>query len=168
MSAGELTPNRTDAPPLSAQLYNAIYQYTMTRDAIAELTVEDPSEAFEDLRDKCDLRMLFKHGEFLKEAYGEDVDVSSGVPRGGKGKLGPPADKEWVERWRKKLKMAGVRDCCRLDARARSDSGILICDAASVCSTDGDARAEELDRGRCEVDSGVQAAGKPCNGQRRR
>ena len=84
----------------------------MKRDDIAELTVEDPSEAFEDLRDKCDLRMLFKHRAFLTEAYGlpDDVDMDggSGVPSG-RGKLGPPADKEWVERWRRKLKMAGVR-----------------------------------------------------------
>jgi histone acetyltransferase 1 len=63
--------------------------------------MEDPSEAFEDLRDKTDLRMLFKHQEFLHEAYGTE----SGL----KGKLGPPSDKSWVEAWRRKLKIATVR-----------------------------------------------------------
>ena len=28
----------------------------------------------------------------------------------GKAKLGPPAEKGWVEKWRRDLKMAGVRD----------------------------------------------------------
>jgi len=60
--------------------------------------MEDPSEAFEDLRDKTDLRMLFKHQEFLHEAYGTE----SGL----KGKLGPPSEKSWVEGWRRKLKIA--------------------------------------------------------------
>lgn len=74
--------------------------------------MEDPSEAFEDLRDKCDLRMLFKLPEFLKEAYGlpEDVDMSGAAVNisSGTGKLGPPTNKEWAERWRKQLKIASV------------------------------------------------------------
>ncbi|KAF8321539.1 histone acetyltransferase type B, partial [Clavulina sp. PMI_390] len=84
-----------------ALLYTALYQYCLSQDQIAELAIEDPSEAFEDLRDKTDLRMLFKNAEFMKEAYG-DVDGT-----GLNGKLGPPADKEWVVGWQKKLKMAG-------------------------------------------------------------
>ncbi|KAG8958959.1 histone acetyltransferase 1 [Tulasnella sp. 408] len=99
-----------------AALYKAIYEYTLARDGIAELTVEDPSEAFEDLRDKCDLRMLFRHREFMTEAYGlsedlamdgAEVPAAIARPPAGKGKLGPPTDKEWAERWRKKLKIAG-------------------------------------------------------------
>ncbi|KAG8903331.1 histone acetyltransferase 1 [Tulasnella sp. 403] len=100
-----------------AALYNAIYAHTLSRDNIAELTVEDPSEAFEDLRDKCDLRMLFQNKAFMKEAYGlsDDVEMGSvsgrtaGGPRvpSGRGRLGPPTDKEWYENWRRKLKMAG-------------------------------------------------------------
>lgn len=31
--------------------------------------MEDPSEDFEDLRDRCDLRMLLCHKKFMKEAY---------------------------------------------------------------------------------------------------
>lgn len=43
---------------LSAALYSAIYQLALRRDDVVELTVEDPSEAFEDLRDRNDLKML--------------------------------------------------------------------------------------------------------------
>lgn len=43
-----------------------------------------------------------KHNEFMREAYG---DGSTGALRG---KLEPPADKAWVESWRKKMKMATV------------------------------------------------------------
>ncbi|CAE6404436.1 unnamed protein product [Rhizoctonia solani] len=39
-------------------LYNAIYQFALGRDQIVELTVEDPSEAFEDLRDRNDMERL--------------------------------------------------------------------------------------------------------------
>lgn len=52
------------------QLYNAIYQFVLKSPRYAELTVEDPSEDFEDLRDKADLKMLLGHKEFIKEAYG--------------------------------------------------------------------------------------------------
>jgi hypothetical protein len=53
----------------SAGLYRAIYNYVLKSPDISELTVEDPSEDFEDLRDRCDLRMLLCHQEFMKEAY---------------------------------------------------------------------------------------------------
>lgn len=61
--------------------------------------MEDPAEAFEDLRDRNDLRMLLKHERFINEAFG---------PSKGKGKIGPPAEKGWVEKWRRDLKIAGV------------------------------------------------------------
>lgn len=103
---------------IAGALYNAIYQHTIGRDNIAELTVEDPSEAFEDLRDKCDLRMLFKDTKFLKEAYGLPDDTAMTAEANGKGcaqalpagkgKLGPPTNKEWAERWKVHLKIAGV------------------------------------------------------------
>jgi len=100
-----------------AALYNAIYHRVITRDDIAELTVEDPVEAFEDLRDKCDLRMLWNHEEFMREAYGLSpdalIDGQAGTLRevslkspAGRGKVGPPTEKEWAERWRRKLKIA--------------------------------------------------------------
>ena len=61
--------------------------------------MEDPAEAFEDLRDRNDLRMLLKHERFINEAFG---------PSKGTGKIGPPAEKGWVEKWRRDLKIAGV------------------------------------------------------------
>lgn len=111
-----------------SQLYRAIYNYVLSQDSVAELTVEDPAEAFEDLRDKNDLEMLFANERFMAEASGsapfalttkkttEDKlqndegraakkrKVVQKVSRGG---LGPPADKHWVERWQTELKLAG-------------------------------------------------------------
>ncbi|TEB36251.1 histone acetyltransferase type B catalytic subunit [Coprinellus micaceus] len=105
-----------------SELYNAIYQYVFSQANIAELTVEDPAEAFEDLRDKNDLLMLLSHEQFLKEAFGEPESYGGGrvggvgkagrAGRGGgqkaqvKGKIVPPSDKAWLEKWRKGLKIA--------------------------------------------------------------
>ncbi|KAG5221255.1 histone acetyltransferase [Salix suchowensis] len=38
----------------TAELYDAIYNYVLSQPTITELTVEDPAEAFEDLRDRND------------------------------------------------------------------------------------------------------------------
>lgn len=95
----------------------------LAKPTISELTVEDPAEAFEDLRDRNDLMMLLGHAAFMSEAFGADAVSHGGgrvarTPRAGKGrgnkkaaggKLGPPADRAWLERWRKDLKIAGVR-----------------------------------------------------------
>ena len=117
--------------PVTAALYNAIYQYVLTQPAVVELTVEDPAEAFEDLRDRNDLAMLLGHTAFMAEAFGSGV-VSHDGGRVGRartsaragtkaksaaGKLGPPADRVWLERWRKELKIAGVRFFSLLDAQ---------------------------------------------------
>jgi histone acetyltransferase 1 len=92
---------------------------------ISELTVEDPAEAFEDLRDKNDLLMLLSNQRFMEEGFGgESVSHgggrAGGIGKGGKsgrggnatvstkGKMGPPAEKPWAEKWRKDLKIAGV------------------------------------------------------------
>ncbi|KDQ59621.1 hypothetical protein JAAARDRAFT_33203 [Jaapia argillacea MUCL 33604] len=100
-----------------SELYTSIYQYVVSRPDIAELTVEDPAEAFEDLRDRNDLKMLLNHEGFMREAFG--VESGSGGSVGpvrrkgrggngkGKGKMGPPVDKVWMEKWRKDLKIAG-------------------------------------------------------------
>jgi histone acetyltransferase 1 len=81
----------------AAELYNALYRYLLTRDDVLELTIEDPAEAFEDLRDKNDLQMLLANEAFTREG--------SKHPSG---KLGPPADKPWAEKWRVQLKIAKV------------------------------------------------------------
>lgn len=107
-----------------SELYKAIYQYIVNYENIAELTVEDPAEAFEDLRDKNDLQMLFSNPQFMAEGFGGQESHGggrvSGIGRAGKsgrgakkgasaskGKLVPPVDKVWVEKWRKQLKIAG-------------------------------------------------------------
>lgn len=96
----------------------------LTKPTISELTVEDPAEAFEDLRDRNDLRMLLGHTAFMSEGFGADAvshgggrvkrttrTSAQGKGRGkaAAGKLGPPSDRAWLERWRKDLKIAGVR-----------------------------------------------------------
>jgi len=105
--------------PVIAALYNAIYQYVLTQPSVVELTVEDPAEAFEDLRDRNDLAMLLGHTAFMAEAFSSDVLSHDGgrvgrarasartKAKSAAGKLGPPADRVWLERWRKELKIAG-------------------------------------------------------------
>lgn len=108
------------------------------------MTVEDPAEAFEDLRDKNDIQMLQNHDQFIREAYGFPQSVGGrvgGVGRarksghGGviqsKGKLNPPADKTWIEKWRKDLKIAGVSQC-----RHKSITCILSDPEASIPAFD--------------------------------
>ncbi|KIM49513.1 hypothetical protein M413DRAFT_15557 [Hebeloma cylindrosporum] len=98
------------------ELYKGIYQYILKNPNIAELTVEDPAEAFEDLRDKNDLEMLLANEQFLEEGFGEQASgrarksgrgqlASAKFPS--QGKLVPPANKAWMEKWRKDLKIAG-------------------------------------------------------------
>jgi hypothetical protein len=56
--------------------------------------------------------MLISHPAFLKEGLGEESHGGGRVTKKGKGKaasgkLGPPSDKLWCEKWRKELKLAG-------------------------------------------------------------
>ena len=124
---------------LAAELYKAIYEYILKHESIAELTVEDPAEAFEDLRDKNDLKMLLSNQQFMAEAFGGQESHGGGrvggIGRGGKsgrggakkeasaskGKLVPPVDKVWAEKWRKELKIAGVSMSCYHDGLLNSD-----------------------------------------------
>lgn len=68
--------------------------------------------------------MLVAHAQFAAEAFGEDGlrggSAGGGPVRHGRagakgkgkakeGKLGPPVDRAWMERWRVELKIAGVR-----------------------------------------------------------
>jgi len=102
--------------PLPAALYTAIYQHVVSQEHVSELTVEDPAEAFEDLRDRNDLKILLGLKQFMEEGFG-----TSGSSRGGgvgpirrtksssgAGKMGPPVNKAWAEKWRVQLKIAGV------------------------------------------------------------
>lgn len=49
--------------------------------------------------------MLLSHEHFISEALGGGKD--GGLVKG-RAKLGPPAQKGWVEKWRQDLKIAGV------------------------------------------------------------
>lgn len=102
-----------------AELYTAIYRYVCSQPHIAELTVEDPAEAFEDLRDKNDLQMLLSNSPFMEEGFGKHTVSHGGGRVGGirkgkksgqgvTGKLYPPTNKAWAENWRRELKIAGV------------------------------------------------------------
>ncbi|KAG6898244.1 hypothetical protein C0992_002258 [Termitomyces sp. T32_za158] len=107
-----------------SELYRAIYQHILSQSNTAELTVEDPAEAFEDLRDRNDLRMLLSNQRFMEEGFGSEAVTHGGGRVGGvgragksqrggkgaimsKGKMGPPSDKAWLEKWRIDLKIAG-------------------------------------------------------------
>lgn len=101
----------------TAELYKAIYQYVLSQPRIGELTVEDPAEAFEDLRDKNDLKMLLSTKQFMEEGFGQNSyshgggrvgKVGKALSGSSKGKMGPPVEKGWAEKWRLKLKIAGV------------------------------------------------------------
>ncbi len=66
--------------------------------------------------------MLFNHEKFITEGFGSSESSGGGRVGGvgkagksgrggsttGKGKLGPPVDKHWAERWRLELKLATV------------------------------------------------------------
>lgn len=110
-----------------AELYTAIYNFVVSHPDVSELTVEDPAEAFEDLRDRNDLRTLLANERFMNEGFGAQSATAShgggrvqkarsrlrSVPQSsggkGRGKMGPPVDRAWSEKWRKDLKFAGVR-----------------------------------------------------------
>jgi histone acetyltransferase 1 len=74
-----------------AQLYNALWDHISTRSEVSELTIEDPSEHFEDLRDRNDLMRL-------RKLVGQSKEILAGAP----------VDKVWMEKTRKELKYAKV------------------------------------------------------------
>lgn len=111
--------NKTNLPkqsdPFLAALYNATYQRVLSQEHISELTVEDPAEAFEDLRDRNDLKMVLGLKRFMEEGFGTNSSSTGGVgpirrtkSSSGAGKMGPPVNKAWAEKWRVQLKIAGV------------------------------------------------------------
>jgi len=110
-----------------SELYIAIYNFVLSRSDVSELTVEDPAEAFEDLRDRNDLRMLLANEQFMNEGFGtrsarashgggrvqkarsrlRSTPKSNSGSAKSRGKMGPPVDRAWSEKWRKDLKIAG-------------------------------------------------------------
>ena len=116
----------------------------VSRPDVAELTVEDPAEAFEDLRDRNDLRMLLAHARFMEEGVGYNgITGSHGGGKvkktksredrvRGKGKMGPPYDKVWAEKWRKEFKIARVR---LLNYVSNSDNLIAGVSSDNFCAS---------------------------------
>lgn len=62
-----------------AQLYKTIFEHYHKHSHTQELTVEDPNEAFDDLRDVCDLEFL----RTLPEFNNLRIDTSVAVPKSG-------------------------------------------------------------------------------------
>lgn len=58
-----------------SELYNCIYNSWKNDTSVTELTVEDPNESFDDLRDLNDLNMLYKSGFFtsLADNIGNEI-----------------------------------------------------------------------------------------------
>ncbi|SPO25915.1 related to histone acetyltransferase subunit HAT1 [Ustilago trichophora] len=85
-------------PPFQKQghggaLYTTVYDQIRQRSNVTELTVEDPSEDFDRLRDGNDLRRLLAPGGFVEVAKAE-------------GKLNAPVDAKWIESQRLAHKLA--------------------------------------------------------------
>jgi histone acetyltransferase 1 len=58
-----------------ARLYNTVFTNLITPDNVYELTVEDPNEAFDDMRDICDLLWLRKNsGDFASLKIETQID----------------------------------------------------------------------------------------------
>lgn len=68
------------------QLYNTMYSHLTTAENVHEFTVEDPNEAFDDLRDICDLRYLrakvpqFASLRLNTELKATDLPATSDIP----------------------------------------------------------------------------------------
>ncbi|WVQ94717.1 hypothetical protein IAU59_001797 [Kwoniella sp. CBS 9459] len=78
-----------------SKLYSTLFSHMLSRSEVAELTVEDPAEAFEDLRDRNDLRFLTSVG------VPEDPMFLVGV-----GENQRSARAEWEDKTRRKYKIA--------------------------------------------------------------
>ena len=76
-----------------SRLYATVYDRMLADPAVCEFAVEDPSEAFDRLRDTADLRRLTQPGGFAREAMRQ-------------GSLAAPLDRTWSREQRKALKMA--------------------------------------------------------------
>ena len=55
-------------------LYNAMVKTFRASPTCTEITVEDPNEAFDDLRDYCDYKHLLENGTFAKVSLKTDID----------------------------------------------------------------------------------------------
>lgn len=75
---------------LGQYLYNTLFKQFLKNDRIKEVTVEDPSEKFDDLRDRCDLERLAKSGVWSSSKLENVKEL----------------DSQWLEQTRLEQKMA--------------------------------------------------------------
>ena len=75
---------------------------------ISKLTIEDPTEAFEDLQDSNDLKMVLGLKRFMEEGSETNDSLTGGrigpirrtKSSSGTRKINPPMNKVWAEKWR--------------------------------------------------------------------
>ncbi|GAA6009078.1 hypothetical protein JCM10207_004085 [Rhodosporidiobolus poonsookiae] len=60
-------------------LYTLCYRNVLSRSEVSELSVEDPSETFDDMRDKCDLYTLIEGGDLKDVKAPLDRDVTEAI-----------------------------------------------------------------------------------------
>ncbi|CCH59318.1 hypothetical protein TBLA_0B04840 [Henningerozyma blattae CBS 6284] len=56
------------------KFYESIVDFWMKESSIIEITVEDPNESFDDLRDRCDLNRLYEKGFFQEVTSVKEFD----------------------------------------------------------------------------------------------
>ncbi|CRK30546.1 hypothetical protein BN1708_005187 [Verticillium longisporum] len=88
---------------IGARLYKSIFEYYLANPLAMELTVEDPNEAFDDMRDLSDLTYLRTVPEFAQVRVNTDINVpddsSKAVPR-------DIVDSDLLDKLRRKTKIA--------------------------------------------------------------
>lgn len=104
----------------TATFYSLVYLWLLQRPDIAELTIEDPSEAFQDMRDKVDYRTLTSANVFK--------DIKAPIPLSYDGK------KDWREETRKEWKLASRQFSRILEMVLKKN---LMKSAAEIASNGG-------------------------------
>lgn len=86
---------------VGSQFYRSIYGRYLHHPQTVEMTVEDPNEAFDDMRDLCDLNYLASVHDFT------DLRINTGIPLPRDGAIPTNIiDPETVEKIRRKAKIA--------------------------------------------------------------
>lgn len=84
-----------------SELYGTVYKCLLEDASVCELTVEDPSESFDGLRDTCDLQYLSAQGASVTAHLGPPVDATWSAQARTNYKLAP-------RQWARVLEMLGL------------------------------------------------------------
>ncbi|KAG5360633.1 Histone acetyltransferase type B catalytic subunit [Yarrowia sp. B02] len=96
---------------LGGKLYSLLFENFYADKNVYEITVEDPSEAFDDLRDRCDLKWLSDRG-FPKQVFSLLQKTSAHGEKEGDSRIGRsrvvagPFWTKWLEQKRLEYKLA--------------------------------------------------------------